>query len=291
MFTVKQQGRKPLKTITILYFLLLGIPSISYAESTQSSNNLLVTLPPLAGLVSWLAPQINVQCLLPNNADPHHFQLKPKQINALQKTKLLVRSLPDDKHWSSLNIAKNTFSLWDTQKNTTATATHAWLNPKQVQQSLPELGKKLQKTFPKYKNDIQQQLHQAEKQATNVWQQWQQLIQNTKLKQYGVIMQHPSWKGMFEALGVPVRFVLESEQHGQEYGPRKLEKALHILEQFPQTILIADSKHSNRALTWLNKGQKHRIIKLDALGQCGDSWLTLMQKNMQQLNDLKANTP
>jgi ABC-type Zn uptake system ZnuABC Zn-binding protein ZnuA len=97
-------------------------------------------------------------------------------------------------------------------------------------------------------------------------------------------MQHPSWSNLFQALNIPIFNSLESEQHGHEYGPRKLESALRQLQQHPNIQLIADSNHSNRALQWL---QKHHtsstIITLDALGSCDESWLHLMQRNLDAL--------
>ncbi|MDQ7004387.1 MAG: metal ABC transporter substrate-binding protein [Ghiorsea sp.] len=256
----------------------------------------MVTLPPLSGLVLALDPQLNVQCLLPNNADPHHFQLTPKQVDSLQQANLLIRSSRDDQSWAMLHSGTPSFSLWqdndDPQhKHTQHHETHAWLNPKLVMDELPHLAEILIQTNATHEQNIQVQLKRSQKQAQHIWQQWELLVQQQNLKQRGIMMQHPSWQGLFEALGVPIRSVLESAQHGQEYGPRKLEKALNVLKKYPQTVLIADSNHSNRALTWLQKHTGNPIIALDALGQCGESWSSLMQRNIEALNKLTDKKP
>jgi len=237
----------------------------------------------LAGLVLSLAPQLQVQCLLPNNADPHHFQLTPRQVTALQQTRLLIRSPRDDKFWPGLHTQAPTFELWPTQKHLHHESNHAWLNPQQVLRALPKLADNLMLTFPESKPRIKQALEQSQMQVKIIWKQWQNLVVSTHLKQRGVMMQHPSWQTLFEALDVPIRYTLESAQHGQEFGPKKLEKALAILTQHPNTVLIGDSNHSNRALQWLNKRTAQPIVKLDALGSCGESWVKLMQRNLDTL--------
>jgi len=288
-----QQGFLTLKITTIIYAFLLLLPSISHATSKQFP--VLVTLPPLSGLVLLLAPNTNVQCLLPNNADPHHFQLTPKQVDSLQQTSLLIRSPRDDQSWAMLQADVPSFSLWENHDEKQHThhhhETHAWLNPKRVASELPHLAEALIQSRLVNEQDIQAQLKPSQQQAQNIWQQWERLVITYNLKQRGIMMQHPSWQGLFEALGVPIRGVLESAQHGQEYGPRKLEKALKVLKENPQTLLIADSNHSNRALTWLQKHSGNTIILLDALGTCGETWQSFMQRNLKAFSKITGETP
>jgi len=275
--------------------LLLASPSTSYATNTEQQATIMVTLPPLSGLVTWLDPSLAVQCLLPNNADPHHFQLTPRQINSLQQARLLIRSPRDDKFWPLVNNNSPILNLWGAQddkhvRDPHQPTNHAWLNPQDVLTELPKLAQELSQTFPKHKQVVQQQLHIALEETQRVWQQWQKLVDETHLKTTGVMMQHPSWRVLFEALNVPIRDVLESAQHGQEFGPRKLEDAMTILKQQPDTILIGDINHSNRALQWLEKYSNTPIIKLDALGHCGESWSSLMQRNLKTLKTLTGTT-
>jgi len=294
-FYHQQQGRKTLKTTVLLYLLLLALPSTSYATNTEGQSSIMVTLPPLAGLVTWLAPTLKIQCLLPNNADPHHFQLTPRQVGSFQHTSMLIRSPRDDKFWPLVNKNSPTLNLWDIPSDDDHEeqheGNHAWLNPQAVGLELPKLAHELSQNFPAHKQEIQQQLIIALKQTQQIWQQWQDVVTESHLKASGIMMQHPSWLNLFKALNVPVRDVLESEQHGQEFGPKKLEEAMSILQQQPNTILIGDINHSNRALQWLDKYNNSPIIKLDALGQCGESWVSLMQRNLSIFKKMTASQP
>ncbi|MDQ6953872.1 MAG: metal ABC transporter substrate-binding protein [Mariprofundaceae bacterium] len=265
-----------------LGFILLNF-SLSH---TVKAAEIITTLPPLAGLVHWLEPDADVICLLPANADPHHFQLSPRQIEILQQRGLLIRSSRDDGHWPSLQHTRQELDLWaiESKKDNLKIANHAWLNPKAVQIVLPKLAEKLKSIYPKHQAAIEQRLILALEESEKVWQNWQQVSRVEALNKSGVIMQHPSWTNLFQALSIPILSSLESEQHGHEHGPRKLEKALQLLQQRPSIRLIADSNHSNRALQWLQRHHSDsKISMLDALGSCDESWVKLMQRNLEAL--------
>lgn len=267
----------------LFYSLALILLSFSIPISAKASD-IITTLPPIAGLVHWLKPDVDVVCLLPANADPHHFQLSPRQIESLQNNKLLVRSSQDDGHWTSLKKQPNTFDLWPRAEHNELISNHAWLNPRAVQAVLPKLAQQLERIYPKDKLAIQNNLKLALTKSEEIWQAWKHASQSTALNAHGVIMQHPSWRNLFQALNIPIFSTLESEQHGHEHGPRKLESALQKLQQHPNIRLIADSNHSNRALQWLqNHHQTSIITTLDALGSCDETWLHLMQRNLDVL--------
>jgi len=269
----------------LFYSLLLILFSINMPIIAKAAD-IITTLPPLAGLVHWLKPDADVTCLLPANADPHHFQLSPRQVQSLQQNKLLIRSSQDDGHWPSLQSPKQTLDLWPSHngEHEQHDFNHAWLNPHAVQAVLPKIARQLQNIYPEDYKAIQQNLELALTKSEQLWQTWQKLSQTTELNTHGVIMQHPSWANLFHALHIPIFNTLESEQHGHEYGPRKLEGALKQLQQHAKIRLIGDNNHSNRALLWLKSHhQSSTITSLDALGTCDESWVHLMQRNLDTL--------
>jgi len=279
--------KHPIKTSRIiLHCCILSLSCLAFSPAIRASESL-STLPPLAGLAQWLDPQADIQCLLPAHADPHHFQLSPHQVETLQHSTLLIRSSRDDGHWPSLHTSASTLDLWPspaTKHKHEDANSHVWLNPQAVISILPSLAQALEHAHPTRQASIAKQLTLNIQQAKQLWQTWQQNPNIHQLQKTGVMMQHPAWKSLFEALHIPVWSVLESGKHGQEYGPKKLEEALKLLNEHPQTVLIGDSTHNNRALLWLQRHHpSSKIITLDALGTCGEAWPALMQRNLQQL--------
>jgi ABC-type Zn uptake system ZnuABC Zn-binding protein ZnuA len=253
--------------IGLLCILMLSPLSARAAE-------IMATLPPLAGLVQLLQPESRPACLLPANADPHHFQLSPRQVETLQGARLLIRASRDDGGWPRLPTRGKTIDLWPRDD-------HAWLSPAEVRHVLPQLAAELEAVTGKQA----MQLDEALATVTAMDRAWKQAL--APLKSRGVIVQHPAWQHLLSSYGVPVHAVLEKHQHGHEGGPHLLEHALEALKAHPDALLLGDTRHSNRSLEWLARQSGKTILYLDALGQCGDSWQALMQQNLERLRTFK----
>jgi len=282
------------KLCIVCYGFALFVFSLLPTRSIQAAE-IITTLPPLASLVHWLDPQASVICLLPASADPHHFQLTPRQVESLQQAKLLIRDSRDDGQWPALQTTGEIWDVWPSHELNTSqnhlgeqhhheAGSHAWLDPHAVRLMLPQLAKHLIQIYPNHRPVIEEHLQAAQITLTQIWQQWQHVSSELKLQNRGTIMQHPAWVGIFKDLDIPVWAVLESEKHGQELGPHILEHALKEIQDHPQSLLIADKRHSQRALLWLQRHHpESRLVTLDVLGSSENTWPTLMQHNLELL--------
>jgi zinc transport system substrate-binding protein len=266
-----------MKLLVTLCITFLLMPSFCSANETRPEEKIIVTLPPLSGIVAMLLPEIQSQCLLSAGADPHHFQPSPRQVDMLNQGHLLIRASRDDQGWPIRTQNSEVIDLWN-QDN------HGWLQFQQVRQVLPVLADALTKKFPHYQEMIQTRLIKAIENTRSLEQLWDQQL--TTIQQQGVFMQHPSWKGLLKSKHVPVWAVLESEQHGHEHGPHHLEHALETLKLHPDALLLGSKRHSNRSLDWLNNHQQKStmVIKMDALGSCNQPWNELMKSNLAILS-------
>ncbi|MDQ6970152.1 MAG: zinc ABC transporter substrate-binding protein [Mariprofundus sp.] len=251
--------------------LLLFTPQLTLSAAIA------VTLPPLAGLITMLDTKAEILCLLGNGSDPHHFQLTPRKIEAMMQSELLIRASKDDAGWPLPPHHAHELDLWPD-------IDHGWLNPAIVRQVLPRLSQTLIKLHPQRQAAIEAALQDALDQTDSIEKAWRKALK--PVQQAGVLMQHPSWRGLMLSMGVPVLDVLESGQHGHEYGPRQLEHALKTLNARPQAWMIAEHGHNNRALDWLQQHASHQTqrISLNGLGNCTQSWADLMRYNLNQIN-------
>ncbi len=228
-----------------------------------------------------LDKESQVTCLLPAGSDPHHFQLSPRQIEKLKHVSLLIRTSKDDYAWLKLSSETPVIDLWPDQD-------HAWLNPEHVAIILPRLAERLITVSPEKKAQILENLKSAQKKVASIKLRLTKALAPLKTK--GIVIQHPSWRGLFKQLDIPILTTLESNHHGHEHGPRHLEKALNILKENPDAMLIGDLQHSNRSLQWLSKHSNHEtgkkeILYLDALGSCDHDWATLMEQNISRVKN------
>jgi zinc transport system substrate-binding protein len=237
---------------------------------------IIATIPPLAAVVQMLNDE-PISCLLPPGSDPHHFQLSPRQVEKLNKAGLLIRSSKGDHGWMQIPADTPVIDIWPKQD-------HAWLNPDNLLAALPRIAEQLISLFPDQKTVIEANLKRSMDDVSRIRSELSKAL--STLQSSGVMMQHPSWRSVFDTYEIPVLLVLESQRHGHEHGPRHLENALNTLEKYPDAVLIGDVRHSNRSLEWLaSHSNNKKIIFLDALGSCGDSWATLMQQNISRISE------
>jgi len=268
----------PVMRLWRLLAIALLFVSGTVTPAIATTDDIVVTIPPLAGLIRLLEPELQPTCLLPAHADPHHFEMTPRLIDRLQRSSLTLRSLPDDSEWSFLSRQPHMLSLWQKQR-------HAWLIPAQVRQVLPALATALIARHPDHKQAIRQRLAAAMSLTEVIEQQWEDVLRPWRKK--GVIMQHPAWKPLLEEHQVPVLAILESGNHGVESGPHALEHALTVLQQHPGTLLLADARHDDRSLQWLASHQTSPLITLDPMGSCQENWDELMNRNISLLHQVK----
>jgi zinc transport system substrate-binding protein len=248
---------------------MLLTPTLSWA-------GIVVTLPPLGGLVRMLDDQAGITVLLPPTADPHHFQMSPKASESLQQATLFIRSSSVDGGWSGLESTATTLDLWPKLR-------HGWTRPDLVRAALPRLAEALEHVDPAHAASIRNRLPAAIAKTRRIEAEWRQAL--APLRRGGVIMQHPSWQPLCELMGVPVLAVMESDRHGQEFGPRDLDRALQIVDAHPGVVLIAEARHDNRALDWIARHSRHplRRITLDAIGTNTMSWDELMRADLARI--------
>jgi ABC-type Zn uptake system ZnuABC Zn-binding protein ZnuA len=258
------------RQLGILLILSLTVPFAALAAEIA------VTLPPLAGLVAMLDKDAKVLCLLPGGADPHHFQLSPRKIEALNRTRLLIRASFDDGGWPLPPSHAQTLDLWPK-------IDHGWLSLEAVRKALPLVAEALAKLYPEKADAIAASLKDALQQTHEIEQAWRAALEPVKIS--GVMMQHPAWLRLMNEMNIPVLAVLESGRHGHQHSPHLLEDALENLIKHPEAWLVADIGHNKRALDWLAlhvDPTPHRIA-LDALGKCGLSWDKLMLANLDRI--------
>ncbi len=255
--------------VVLSLWLLLGAGGPAFAQSV------VVTLPPLAGMVRMIDSGAAPRCLLGRSADPHAMRITPRQADLLRTAPLLVRSSGDDGGWAGLRArALASLDLWPGHR-------HAWLLPSVVAARLPALAEALEQRglFPEGRGAAL--VERAQQRLYALDRRWREMLR--PLGTRGVIMQHPAWQALLEHYGVPVRAVLEGSEHGHAATPRRLSHALRLLKGDAPPLLIVETSHGNRMIDWLRaRVPSARVVRLDALGDCSESLDALIARNQQR---------
>ncbi|MDQ6976242.1 MAG: zinc ABC transporter substrate-binding protein [Mariprofundaceae bacterium] len=269
----------------IVTFTILCVTCITDATAKNSNQDLPIeaTLPAIGGILHWIAPEMKVHCLLPKGAEPHHFRPSARQLERANNSPLLVRSSRDDLAWFKTQHvqSKHILDLWphdEKGKN------HAWLLPSVIGNALPLINNALTQTFPAFKNTILKHQPDLQHSIKIIEQAWANIA--IPLRKHGIIMQHAAWLPLFEAYQIPVLAVLEKGNmgHNHGYNAKKLDQALKQLQKHPNAILIADQRHDDKGLKWLQRQHpSSQLVYLDAVGTCDQPWPLLMQYNIDLL--------
>ena len=264
----------------LLLISVLALMALAPATKAAAAT-VMVTLPPLAGMVQLLLPDAQPRCLLAGNGDPHHLVLSPRKIAQMRRASLLVRSSGDDGGWSGLRgFGGRVVDLWPR-------AHHPWLLPSDLLAALPRLAKALMAQRLLSEREAAQRLAAARERLQRLDRAWRQALR--PLREGGVIMQHPAWRRLFAHYRVPVRAVLERGHHGDGASPRQLEAALALLRGAHPPLLVVEQSHANRMIDWLSQRvPRAGVVALDALGRCGVALDSLQQRNLRQLRQLRA---
>jgi len=234
-----------------------------------------VTLPPLAGIVRLLAPDTAVFCLLPANADPHHFSVTPRRIERLRHSDILIRASRDDRGWLGLDSGLSQIDLWPDRD-------HAWLQPEWLLATLPLLAKKLQSLHPGQKDAIAASLSRV---ILDINAMDRDIFKTLEpVRRDGVILQHASWRHFCEHYGIPVLAIANPRHIEGSLRPKQLERLLTTLRRHPGARLWGDRGKTNSALKWLAERVKHKpITLLDPLGNCNGAWPQLIRDNVTRM--------
>ncbi len=253
----------------------IASPALAADAKRPDGAAILASLPPVAGLALDLAPEARIACLLPAGADPHHFALRPSDRQRLATARLLIRAGRDDRRWPWPSVHAATVELWPD-------ARHGWLAPQAMPSAIDRLARAL---------DAGEKQRRAARAAfRRLLGQWRAAL--APARKDGVILQHPAWRPLLEAAGVPVHLTLESGAHGAMPGPRKLDAALRLVRRHPGIWLIGESNHDNRALDWLARhAPRARRLDLDAIGRCGEPLSALWRRNLARWREAIAAQP
>lgn len=269
----------------MVIFIILCVMRITDATAAESNQHTPIeaTLPAIGGVLHWIVPEINVHCLLPEGAEPHHFHPSARQLERANNSALLIRSSRDDLAWFKAQPipSNHTLDLWQHNKKGN---NHAWLLPSEIEAITPVITHALIAQFPQYQTAIATRIPHLQQEIDMIQHAWQGVA--VSLRKRGVMMQHPAWLPLFEAYGIPVWSVLEASSTGHQHGytAKKLDQALKQLQQHPNALLIADKRHDDKGLKWLQRQHTSSpLIYLDAIGKCNQPWPLLMQQNIDRL--------
>ncbi|WP_369819740.1 metal ABC transporter substrate-binding protein [Thermotoga sp. SG1] len=261
----------------LFFVLILTLGLIAF------SGKVVVTINPYYLLVSQiLGDSSSVVLLVPPNANPHLFSLKPTDARMLEEADLIVANgmglEPYLKRYSEKTVYVSDFIPKILLEGENP---HVWLNPFFLKYHIvPGLCQVFSERFPKKWQEIERNTKQLIEELNEVIMESFRILFPHRGKI--VVMSHPSFLYLFEELGLKLLSLSSGHEHSTSFSTIR-----EILEKKSQIVaLFREPQQPSEMLTSLEKELKMNSSVLDPLGTGGERTISeLLKKNLKTIEE------
>jgi ABC-type Zn uptake system ZnuABC Zn-binding protein ZnuA len=292
-------------TVFLVLFLSAGCGQRSDGDNRPL---VVVSIQPVAHWVNAVGgDEVRVITLLPSNANPHTFELLPRQIEDAANARLLLTIGAGLEPWAD-KLAQNMKSdnavrlaLSDGEKLLQDSHEHhhghdhghvhefgnphLWLDPLFAIRSVEKIRDELSRLYPDREARFRESadryidsLKQLDAHIGTVTEQW---------TQRRFIADHSSWVYFAERYGLREAGAIE-KQPGREISARELAGLIRSMKASGITAIFADMRSNARGVELLAEESGARIAFLDPLGGAltSASYITLMRENVAAMDSI-----
>ncbi len=271
------------------------------AQRTAGPARIVVSVPPLEGLVEALAPEgSEVGVLIPAGRSPHTFEPSPGDLAALARADLVVtiglgmegsfpaRALADRERVEMAGVlgigAEEGHAAHDHDGHDHAhggTDPHLWLDPVLVERFVPVLGERLGALVPP-SGDARARAAEASamllERVRAVDASYRDRL--APFAGAGVITQHAAWSRLAERYGLVILGVIQ-EAEGVEPPPGHVRALLDAAREHRVRAILTEPQLDGAVARRMGEGLGVPVGTLDPLGS-GD-WEAMMLANLDEL--------
>ena len=284
--------RRLLTIISILILVGVAVYGVLHLPAQKPSSDgrlhLAASIYPLADIVHNIAPDADVQAILPPGASPHTFEATPAQVTALQGVKLVFvigHGLDD---WATglatnvpgaqtVTVDKGIKLLPNSDADVKdASDPHYWLsvpNGKLIAQNVTDA---LIATDPinssLYKTNLNNYLAKLDQADQSV----RQILSHIKTNK--IIPHHNAWNYFAQAYGLQVVGSFETSP-GREPTPKDIEQLQALVKKYNIKTIFKEPQLSDQAILPFVNDLNIKIATLDAEGQ--HPYIELLESNAQ----------
>lgn len=281
-------------------FLCLCVPVLTSCQDTQHNTRPLVisTIKPIHALVYRIAggaqSPLELRQLLPDGASPHHYALRPSEMQSLEQAKVIFRIDPAletflNKPLAGLPTNTSVIALTNSQgvqllpnrtphHDTDEHATehhddtigtnankdlHIWLNPQNALAMSHTIAEALSKLDPAHQADYQRNAQALQQQIQTTNQHIRNQLQGLQQKPY--LAFHDAWQYFDKSYGLNFAGAVTLDV-ARLPGARHVQDIRHIIEQEKAVCLFQEPQFPPALVKTLAEGSKITVGELDPLG-------------------------
>lgn len=298
----------------VLSLLLIAALSTPIVQAKEKLN-LLSTIKPIHSLVSAISGELaEAKQIIPNNASPHHYSLKPSDLRRINKADLIFRIDPKLEGFLSKSLRsvdKDIVITLSTSEGLTLLDAkeghvheehhetqeeeegipheldyHLWLNPDNAISMAKTIRDELVKIAPEHKKEFTKNTDELISSINVISRRISQQLENFKSTPF--LVMHDAWQYFTQ--------YYQLNQLGTISAQERLSPSAKVLSEARKKItdsnvkcLLAEPNLKQKMLTTLTEGLSINITELDPLGRSiADSeqaYIELLQYTADKLSD------
>lgn len=233
--------------------LVLVFTSTCGEQKTSQKPMIVTGLTPIASLIRTIAgDKYDVCSIIPNNTDPHYFNLKPSDAMILAKANTII-ALDDHFDGNILSTADNTKKMYLLNEDSDNSSDdhsghdhqinpHLWISYEHLRDLSQKITEILVAEFPENKLVFQKNNEIFIENLQNSYQQIKELYKEYN-KLIFVVQRHRVWDYLLEELGINL-IATVYEYEGEQVSVKKMVTIIDKIKEIPnknQIILIEDA--------------------------------------------------
>jgi len=217
------------------------------------------------------------EVLVPANASPHHYVLKPSDMRKLMAADLVLWVGPDMEVAMAKPISRTEavkvqlledsgedHSGHDHGEHHHETDPHIWMDPAQMLTAAETLATELEKLLPEQQERLQQNYQQFAMQVVRLDREMQQ--QMAVLQGKGFFTFHDAYQRLFDRYGLN-QLGYFTVDPGRKPGARKLNEIRQALKQKKAVCVFSEPQFEDKIISAVVKDPEIRIGELDPLAR------------------------
>jgi zinc transport system substrate-binding protein len=282
----------------VVPMLLLGLAlaGCSRPPASDSDSRMLVvaSILPLADFAREVGgDRVRVEALIPPGASPHAYDLKPSQLQAVTRARVLVLNGVGLEYWADQVIsaannprltvvtASEGLAILSGDEDEPGGNPHVWLSPRNAMHQVRNIRDGLLKSDPDgasvYEANARQYLQHLETLDREIRQQISTFTQRR------FVSFHAAWAYFARDYGLEEAAVVE-RRPGQEPSPEEIVSIVRTAKSIGARAIFAEPQFSSKAAEAIAEEAGAQVLFLNPLGAPPDyKYLDLMHTNVREI--------
>jgi len=295
-----------------LWFLLsaaLGFLFLAGCRSSRETHiekiKVVATIPPLADFVRQIGGErVSVTTLLTPGTSPHTFEPAPSQARAAEEADLIVRVGLDVDHWVDdlLPEGKRTVTAGRLEgielinehlhehheegHEHVGANPHIWLDPLYVKLIVTGIAEELSSIDTQGSSLYEKNRDRYHVRLDSLHIKIKVSLSDLPSRKY--VSYHPAWVYFAARYGLE-RIGVIVESAGKEPSPRSLEQIIEDIKREGARMVFAEPQFSPQAAEVIADEAGVRVLFLDPLGTENETYLELMERNLETFVEALGN--